>query len=40
LLRDRDRIYGQEFRKQVEVMNIKKFLALRGLPGNALTWNA
>jgi hypothetical protein len=24
LLRDRDRIYGQEFRKQVEVMNIKE----------------
>jgi hypothetical protein len=24
LLRDRDRIYGEEFRKQVEVMNIKE----------------
>jgi len=27
LLRDRDRIYGQEFRKQVEVMNIKEVLS-------------
>ena len=27
LLRDRDRIYGQEFRKQVEVMNIKEILS-------------
>jgi putative transposase len=27
LLRDRDRIYGEEFRKQVEVMNIKEVLS-------------
>jgi len=27
LLRDRDRIYGQEFRKQVEVMNINEVLS-------------
>jgi Integrase core domain len=27
LLRDRDRIYGQEFRKEVEVMNIKEILS-------------
>ena len=27
LLRDRDRIYGQEFRKQVEVLNIKEVLS-------------
>ena len=27
LLRDRDRIYGQEFRKQVSVMNIKEVLS-------------
>src|SRR5262245_3170496 len=27
LLRDRDRIYGCEFRKQVEVMNIKEVLS-------------
>lgn len=27
LLRDRDRIYGQSFRKQVEVMNIKEVLS-------------
>jgi len=40
LLRDRDRIYGQEFRKQVEIMNIMKSLVLRDLPGSALTWNA
>jgi|SRR4030095_1201248 putative transposase len=26
-LRDRDRIYGQEFRDQVEVMNIKEVLS-------------
>src|SRR5262249_7443376 len=26
-VRDRDRIYGQEFRKQVEVMNIKEVLS-------------
>src|SRR5262249_41501604 len=29
LLRDRDRIYGQEFRKQVEVMNINEVLGAR-----------
>ena len=40
LLRDRDRIYGQEFRKQVEIMNIMKSLVLRDLPGSALMWNA
>src|SRR5262249_17276121 len=27
LLRDRDKIYGQEFRKQVEVMDIKEVLS-------------
>ena len=27
LLRDRDRIYGQEFRKQVDVMNITEVLS-------------
>ena len=27
LLRDRDRIYGQEFRKQVEIINIKEVLS-------------
>ena len=27
LLRDRDRIYGEEFREQVEVMNIKEVLS-------------
>jgi hypothetical protein len=27
LLRDRDRIYGQEFRKQVEIMNINEVLS-------------
>jgi putative transposase len=27
LLRDRDRIYGEEFRKQAEVMNIKEVLS-------------
>ena len=27
LLRDRDRIYGEEFRRQVEVMNIKEVLS-------------
>jgi putative transposase len=27
LLRDRDRVYGQEFRRQVEVMNIKEVLS-------------
>src|SRR5262245_46239944 len=31
LLRDRDRIYGQEFRNQVAVMNIKEVLSARGL---------
>jgi transposase InsO family protein len=32
LLRDRDRIYGQEFRKQVTVMNIKQVLGAPRCP--------
>jgi hypothetical protein len=39
LLRDRDRIYGQEFRNQVAVMNIKEVLSARGLLGNERTSN-
>ena len=37
LLRDRDRIYGDEFRKQVEVLGIKEVLSAPGSLGNALT---
>ena len=40
LLRDRDRIYGQDFRNQIAVMNTKKCSALRSLHGNELTSNA
>jgi hypothetical protein len=32
LLRDRDGIYGQEFHKQVEVMNINEVLSAPGSP--------
>ena len=37
LLRDRDRIYGDEFRKQVKVLGIKEVLSAPGSLGNALT---
>jgi hypothetical protein len=37
LLRDRDRIYGDEFRRQVELLGIKKSSLLPGLHGNVLT---
>src|SRR5499425_3234414 len=40
LIRDRDRIYGDEFRKQVEVLGIKRSSVLHGLPGNELTLSA
>jgi hypothetical protein len=36
LLRDRDGIYGEEFRKQVEVMNIKEVPSAPAPPGSVL----
>ena len=39
LLRDRDRIYGQQFRDQVAVMNSMKFSALHDLLGSVPMWN-
>jgi hypothetical protein len=40
LLRDRDSIYGQEFHKRVEVMNINEILSAPRSPCSAPTWNA
>ena len=36
LLRDRDRIYGQEFRREVEVMNITEVLSAPRSPWQGL----
>ena len=39
LLRDRDRIYGDVFRKQVELMNIKEVLSAPRSPWQRRTWS-
>src|SRR5438093_6982055 len=39
LLRDRDRIYGDVFRKQVEIMNIKEVLSAPRSPWQRRTWS-
>jgi putative transposase len=39
LLRDRDRIFGQEFVKQVQAVGIKQVLSAPARRGNVLTWN-
>jgi len=40
LLRDRDGIFGREFRRDAEAMGIKEVLRLLGRPGNVRLWNA
>jgi hypothetical protein len=39
LLHDRDRIFGQEFVKQVKAMGIKQVLSAPRSRGNVLTWS-
>ena len=40
LLRDRDCIFGAEFRKDVKAMGIKRSFRLRARRGNEHSWNA
>ena len=39
LLRDRDRIFGQDFVDQVRAMGIKQVLSAPAPRGNVLTWS-
>ena len=40
LLRDRDRIFGDDFTKQVQDVGINEVLGALARPGNELTWDA